>query len=414
MKTIESAWHISAPVLILLFFLLIPLAAAQEPMKVELGQTEAWTGQPVELYLTVRAPGPFSGQPRFDLPEISGLYFLPTGRPVVGSETVDGAEYFTQRHKWLVFSQRSGSVTIPPIRVRFEARRSYTGDPEPFSATSQPVILQLKRPPGFAPGTPVVTTVELSATQSWAPSNPDHFQAGDAIVRTVTRTVDGASAMMLPPLPDETLVNAQTTIARPEVGDAFDRGLLAGTRVDKVTYQFPGAGRAEIPSIKVNWWNPETEALESLALPGRQLDIQPAPLPPPLPRPWWQTALIIIGALAALVPAAGLGRFAWRKWEKWRNSPERILARRFTAACRHADAETALTEMLAWENMASPAAPMPAEYQQQREALLAARFAAHAHAAWNAHRHATAFRQWRSARHVARTRKTRWLPALNP
>jgi len=391
------------------------LVRADEPLAVELGQQEAWTGQPVELYLTIRAPGPFSGQAQFDLPEMAGLYFLAAGSPVVGSETVDGAEYFTQRHKWLVFSQRSGSVTIPAIQARFEARRSYTGESEPFTAVSEPVTYRVQRPPGFADDTIVVTTSSLTGEQAWSPADERNFKTGEAVIRTVTRKVKGSSAMMLAPIETKDLAPAiRATAADPEVRDTIERGNVNGERVDRITYQFLQPGRVEIPPIDNAWWNAETREQQTLNLPGTSLEIAAAPSPPPPPRPWWQIALLTLGIVLGLLLLFLIGQVGWKRWNAWWNRPERVLARRFTEACRRADSKTALASMLAWERLAGFPSGMPPGYREERENLLAIDFATQPPKNWNGARHATEFQQGRARLHQRTAPHKPSLPALNP
>jgi len=406
-----------APVALLAIWLcsIASLICADEPLAVELGQQEAWTGQPVDLYLTISAPGPFSGQAQFDLPEMPGLYFLATGSPVVGSETVDGSEYFTQRHKWLLFSQREGVIPIPAIRARFEARRSYTGDPEPFTAVSEPVSVVIKRPPGFAADTIVVTTSSLSGEQSWSPDGKTRFETGEAVVRTVTRQVEGSSAMMLAPIDAEGLApTVRVTAADPDVRDTIERGVVNGTRVDRITYQFLQPGRVEIPPIENDWWNAENDQREMLSLQGLAFDIVAAPPPPPPPRPWWQMLFLIAVGIGVVVSLFFVGQWGWRRWKRWWSAPERVFARRFLVACRQENASAALSSMLAWERLAGFPAGMTPDYEDERERLLKMEYANEETGHWDGRRHANAFRQGLRRRPKRTTHAEKKLPPLNP
>ena len=63
----------------------------------------AWVGQRVTVAITLATPDFFSGVPTFDWPPITGVVVVPpAGSPVVGSETVDGVSFTTQRHEFAV------------------------------------------------------------------------------------------------------------------------------------------------------------------------------------------------------------------------------------------------------------------------------------------------------------------------
>src|SRR5262245_11366647 len=100
-------------------------AGAQPPARVRASfaaKGDIWVGQRVTLVVELLAPGFFTSAPAFDLPQVSGVILLPPeGRPVVGSETVDGTTCTTQRHELAAFAQRAGRVGIPAFSVRFSS-----------------------------------------------------------------------------------------------------------------------------------------------------------------------------------------------------------------------------------------------------------------------------------------------------
>jgi len=400
--------------LIALLFLPSHVTAAGEPATLALGKASVWTGEPVELYLTIRAPGPFSGVANFDIPESSGLYFLKAGNPVVGSEIIEGSEFFTQRHKWLLFSQRAGIITIPPIHARYDARRSYTGPAEPFTAESPPGKLEVKRPPGFEPNAIVVTTPALTAEQAWSTPETASLETGDAVVRTITRKVADASAMLLSPIEERTdIPGVHVSVASPEVTDHFNRGALAGTRIDRVTYQFTAPGVIQIPALEQRWWNPETDRAELVSVPGRKWNVAAAPLPPPPPRPWWEILMIVVFSIGALWALVVLASRVWQRILKFHHAPERVAARSFLCACQAGKSKAACEAMFRWEHLTENRFP-PADYVALREALLSIIYDKAAASTWDAPQHAKAFKAWRSRRKSARARAVSPVPPLNP
>jgi hypothetical protein len=109
-----------------LCFVCAPSAWALDTAKVRTtleAKGDIWVGQHVTLAIELISPGFFSGSPTFYLPQVPQVLLLqPNDRPILGSETIDGASYTIQRHEFAIFAQRAGNVIIPSFQVRFSTR----------------------------------------------------------------------------------------------------------------------------------------------------------------------------------------------------------------------------------------------------------------------------------------------------
>ncbi|HIE98203.1 MAG: hypothetical protein ABGZ53_25040 [Fuerstiella sp.] len=123
------------------------VTSAAEPVSATIEKESAWTGEAVSLFITLYSPGPFSGTPSFDLPELSRTTIIRTGSPVVGSETLDEETWFTQRHELKLYTQRSGPIEILSFRVQFSGKKTFTSDPEPMEGSTPILRFQSNRPP---------------------------------------------------------------------------------------------------------------------------------------------------------------------------------------------------------------------------------------------------------------------------
>jgi hypothetical protein len=84
--------------LLLLVFATRPAIAFDvAPVRAELSETTAWTGEAVSLVVTLYSPGPFSGTAAFEIPQLPRTAFVKVGNPLVGSEQIEGESYLTQR-----------------------------------------------------------------------------------------------------------------------------------------------------------------------------------------------------------------------------------------------------------------------------------------------------------------------------
>ena len=144
-------------------------AKAAESVKAELGKESAWTGEAVPLVLTLYSVGPFSGTAAFDLPEIPQTVFTRSGRPIVGSEAIGDETYLTQRHEFKVYTQRTGRIVIPPFRVRYASKKTFTSESEPRQEITGELVFESKRPPGTESMGLVISAADLVMKQSWNP-----------------------------------------------------------------------------------------------------------------------------------------------------------------------------------------------------------------------------------------------------
>jgi hypothetical protein len=396
----------------------------------------AWTGQAVPLIVTLFSPGPFSGTAAFDLPELPRTAFVKAGNPLVGSEEVDDENYFTQRHEFTVYTQRSGEIVIPSFRVRFSGKKSFTSDPEPMIGATQELRFQSHRPPGTESMGVVISATTMQIRQTWNPEPAGEIDAGDVVVRTVTRLAEGTTAMMLPPVSADAPEGVQVYPATPEVQDKVERGDASARRVDTVKYQFQRAGTCALPDLTFTWWDSDQEGLRSEVLPGLTINVLAASTPEMPPdevqddsSSTWTYPFIglLVMALPVWFLRKPLGRWI-TGWRVYRNRPEAVAARRLRVACMSDDASAAYAALMAWSaarrttaNGGSVDSPLLAleqhdELREQWEALSQHLFAPEpAGTTWSGGQLWNAFRQSRSRRNRGSHRQQpSALPALNP
>ena len=343
---------------VLLFnLLLLPIASpAAHPVRAELGKETAWTGETVPLIVTLYSPGPFSGTAAFDLPELAQTVFVKRGNPLVGSEEVDGESYMTQRHEFAVYTQRSGETVIPAFRVRYSGKKTFTSDPEPMEGATPELRFESKRPPGTEAMGVVVSATAMKVQQTWNPLPNGEFKAGDVIVRTITRSAEGTTAMLLPPVSVDAPAGVQVYSGTLDVQDKAERGDASAERTDTIKYQFQQSGRFTLPELTFMWWEPKQEKLESESVAGLEIDVAQAEVATQMideeqsgqPSNWMAVGigLLVFGFVAWLVHRPLV---RWMSaWSAHHNRPEAIAARKLHAACKANDASAVYSALMAW------------------------------------------------------------------
>ena len=405
-------------------------ALGMDRVQAKLGQDTAWTGEAVSLIITLYSPGPFSGTASFDWPELPALAFVRAGNPLVGSESIDGRTWLTQRHEFAIYTQRAGDVIIPPFRVRFAGKTTFVSEAEQMQGFTPELRFRSERPPGTEQQGVVVAASNMEVTQTWQPDSNDSARAGDVITRAIVRRAAGTTAMMLPPIDIETPPGVRHYVTDPTVQDFTERGAALAVRSEMIKYQLERPGTFALPDLAVTWWDTNARALKRVTLPGRTVDVdatefvqEPLAADP-------ESGLRLAGWLLAF----GMALFMLRKpVERWLiarrirlNDPATAAGRRFLAACRSNAAAEAYAAGLQWqritgrgEHNSSGWLPPGIATGFEREWSLLSRYVfggGDVSLPWEGKRLAMAFSELRRAvGPTTRERKqTDGLPALNP
>lgn len=311
-----------------------------ERIDAKLDTESAWVGEGVSLYITLWAKGPFSGTAAFDLPTKSRTFIIKEGSPVVGSESSGGESWLTQRHEFRIFTQESGEVVIPPINVRFEAKKDYVSAPEPFAGTTPPLHFISNRPPGTEGMSLVMAAQHLQVEQVWSPQPGTELKPGTVVQRTITRRAVGTTAMVFPDISAEVQDGVRRYQDLPVVEDRAERGQSMSLRVDTIKYQFYEGGSFDLPELDFIWWNPEGETLEYRSLSGASFSVAVVLVETPKTHIFmgWISGSIFVGLLLSVVI---LLRRQWSK-EEW------SCARNVVRTCGKNSALEAYAALLQW------------------------------------------------------------------
>jgi hypothetical protein len=302
----------------MLCFVCAPTAWALDTAKVRTTlatKGDVWVGQHVTLVIELMSPGFFSGSPTFYLPQVSQVLLLqPNDRPVLGSETIDGASYTIQRHEFAVFAQRAGTVTIPSFQVRFSTRVG-TAQPVEHLLSADGVSFEVKLPPGAESLATLISARELKATETWQPRSTA-AKEGDAFKRTLTFSAPDVPAMAFPPFPTSEIPGIGVYAKAPSLVDQSERGVMRGERQEIITYVCQRPGRFVLPAARFTWWDLEHQQLRTVDFPARTFEVaaNPAFSSPPnaaISQKEWKWPAHARGLIVAIVAIAILAGVAW-------------------------------------------------------------------------------------------------------
>lgn len=318
-----------------------------------------WVGQKVLLNVDVLAKDGWAQLKKIYEIEVDGAYVLRLETQGTRlSEVIDGDSYTGQRYEFMIFAQRDGKLTIPPVPVDVEVTRWGSGAGKQVQRMSLPAVeFPVRTPPGAQGIRGLISTTDLRATQTWVPE-PDELTVGDAIERTITLHAADVSGMAFTPMRYNEIENLGIYPGEPTVDDKFNRGDLSGTRVETVTYVFEHPGKVEIPGVALSWWDVRSSKLQRIELPGISVEIiagaetesgAPAAAPQQLSMQLIGSVLFAVVLLAALAFRFGdrlLGRLA--AWQRARRESEANYFKQVMRSVRSGDQKSVLRDTMRW------------------------------------------------------------------
>ena len=259
----------------------------------EISDPETPVGQPLVLTIKVLVPGWMPKPPEFpDLEQPGLMVRLPERASGPVSETVAGETWSGVQRRYRLYPLRGGCFELSGLSVTLHA--AGPGQPAPQNLTAaRPELSFTALLPEAARGLdpPILAQgLRLSETLEGA----ERLEVGGAVVRVVTARIEGTTPVLIPALipalfpepapaiPDEPAAPPALRAYpdEPQVTESEERGTLSGSRRERVSYVATAAGCAELPAIRIAWFNLQSGQVETAELPAHPLTIAPGPAAP--------------------------------------------------------------------------------------------------------------------------------------
>ena len=237
---------------------------------------DVYLGQRVRLVVEVRTDTWFTSAPRYPELKIDGaIALLPEAFGINFTAREGGTTWAGQRQRYVLFPQRVGQLTIPPIDVPLAV--STEGRPgERQVLTTPDVTINVVAPPGSADVPAFVTTPRLRVSEEWE-GEFDDLKVGDAITRRITQSADDVFALLLPVIEFGDIEGFGVYPGTPQLDDRVDRGSYTAVRTDQVTYVMQAEGDFEIPAIEVHWFDLSRKSMTAETLDPLEVTVLPNP-----------------------------------------------------------------------------------------------------------------------------------------
>jgi len=254
-------------------FLLGLPAAAQEPVvRAALDEVEAIPGQAVSLRLTLLAPTFLPEPPVWPSYEAPNLLVrVASSGPV--SERIDGATWAGVSRRYLITPMLPGKVLLPASEIIVTWSDPNGGGLRQTSLHTKALTITGRVPDGAEGLQPFIAATEVALEQTFEGA-PEDMAPGDSVTRSVTATIEGASPMFLPPLlPTHAIEGVRAYPATPVLEETENRGVVRGTRTERVTLAAEAGGAGKAPAVSLSWYNLQTGTVETAELPAVSISV---------------------------------------------------------------------------------------------------------------------------------------------
>ncbi|MGF1692126.1 BatD family protein [Photobacterium kagoshimensis] len=251
--------------------------------KEALAQKEAVYAVSEQIIMVVEVSTPrwLTGGTRIDNIEIPNV-IVKQRNPLATNYTQrrDGQTWSIQRWEITLYPQVSGQFHIPPTRVTAQVSAP-NGQNVQANLTTPPLAFKASLPSGFLSGDKGwVAASALTASEQWQVSREQgELKVGDSITRSVTITGTDTLSVLLPPLlaATENHEPSDSYHRYPQpnaLADSQSRGNYQSSRTEEVVYVLQKGGELHFPDLKLQWWNTDTQQLETLTLEGRRFTVK--------------------------------------------------------------------------------------------------------------------------------------------
>ncbi len=196
-------------------------------------------------------------------------------------KTINGQRYGVYEVKYAVFPQNSGELTVPPMlfsaSIPQQRRRgsffdNFANQGTPVRLRSPEATIDILEQPATFAGQHWLPARDIQLEESWS-ADPKKLTLGDSITRTIKINAKGLMAEQLPPLQTISIPGVKTYPDQPITENQMTPEGVASTRAESLAILATQPGQFQIPPLRIQWWDTETNTLRETTLPARSLSV---------------------------------------------------------------------------------------------------------------------------------------------
>lgn len=268
----------------------------------QVDNTSPYVGEQINYQLKLYDAGGLQGDTPSFVSSKDDFVIKNLGEPKIETKIVNGQTLREITFNYALFAQKSGELTIPPMRFNGYYLTKTTRD-DPFArffdddkffagfglndvfASRTPVVLNTK---------PIKLNVKPQADGAsgwWLPAkevklsaefegDKPAFKVGEAVSRTIYLKAVGVLDSQLPEISFPSVKGLKQYPEKPVTDMALEgEDVVSYVRITNV-YIPEASGQITLPEIKLNWFNTQTNSSETASLPAVTVNVAPASAQP--------------------------------------------------------------------------------------------------------------------------------------
>ena len=265
-------------------------------IRYELADKQPYIGQQIPLTVKLYS---FVQTPLLDgaviPPQADGITSEQWGDVKRSRETVNGRSYDVLEYKFLLFAQKSGKITLSPVRFRGtisdpNARSDNMNDLFGFgglddsgffsgffgqqnvAVQTSAITLDVRGKPeksgvNWLPATEVAISEDLNPPKQT-------INLGEALTRTVTVMAAGVRDTQIPDLLFSQGENYKQYPGKTDTKNLFDNNGIVGVKTRQIVFMPTKAGEITLPKMEIPWFDVKTGETRVAVLPQRTITVQ--------------------------------------------------------------------------------------------------------------------------------------------
>ena len=194
---------------------------------------------------------------------------------------INGVPHLVVEIHYAVFPQHAQDLVIPALPYKFEVSDRF-GRAKEISVETKEQHITVNPEPAEAKGKTWHPARNLSLSEHWS-GDLDNLKVGEPVTRTITINTDGLTAGQITPINIKNPDGLTFYPDQPQNTDVKnDRG-VKGTHVETLAIIPNKPGDFVLPEINVDWWDTNSQSMQTATLPAKTLHVTGearAPAPP--------------------------------------------------------------------------------------------------------------------------------------
>ncbi len=185
-----------------------------------------------------------------------------------------GQTWSTQLWEIVLYPQKSGEFSVPPVSVHVQVATEGSGKQQ-LTLETKPITFRVELPSAELDSSRQwFSSTKAQVTQDWQTSSDD-LKVGDSVTRVVEIQAQDSLSVLLPSLMTNSSNQAwQSYVNSPQLTDSQSRDGYISKRKDSVTYVLQQGGDISWPSYDVWWWNTQKQSLERITIDGYRVHVK--------------------------------------------------------------------------------------------------------------------------------------------